>query len=54
MFPLSHMMKAFIKNGRLEVIDADGNRHTFAGSEGPVVVMKLSDKRLYRDIVFKY
>jgi len=53
MFPLSHMMKAFIKNGRLEVIDADGNRHTFAGSEGPVVVMKLSDKRLYRDLVFK-
>ena len=53
MFPLSHMMKAFIQKGTLEVIDADNNRHVFSGSEGPKVVMKLSDKKLYRDLVFK-
>ena len=59
MFPLSHMMKAFIKKGRLDVIDADGKRHTFEGEPGPVdapypsVTMRLSDKRLYRDLVFK-
>ena len=53
MFPLSHMMKAFIKKGTLEVIDADGKRHVFSGTEGPKVVMKLSDKQLYRDLVFK-
>ncbi len=59
MFPLSHMMKAFIKKGRLDVIDADGKRHTFQGEPGPAddphprVTMRLSDKRLYRDLVFK-
>ncbi len=53
MFPLSHMMKAFIKKGTLEVIDADGKRHVFSGTEGPKVVMKLTDKKLYRDLVFK-
>lgn len=53
MFPLSHMMKAFIKTGTLEVIDADGKRHVFSGAPGPKVVMRLSDKKLYRDLVFK-
>lgn len=53
MFPLSHMMKAFIKRGSLEVIDAAGKRHIFSGTDGPRVVMKLSDKQLYRDLVFK-
>ncbi|MEL6751922.1 MAG: cyclopropane-fatty-acyl-phospholipid synthase family protein, partial [Pseudomonadota bacterium] len=59
MFPLSHMMKSFIRKGRLDVIDADGKRHTFAGDSGPaddphpVVTMRLSDKALYRDLVFK-
>lgn len=53
MFPLSHMMKAFIKRGSLEVIDAAGKRHIFLGTDGPRVVMKLSDKQLYRDLVFK-
>ncbi|MEL6734537.1 MAG: cyclopropane-fatty-acyl-phospholipid synthase family protein, partial [Pseudomonadota bacterium] len=53
MFPLSHMMKAFIKTGTLEVIDAEDKRHVFSGKPGPKVVMKLHDKRLYRDLVFK-
>ena len=53
MFPLSHMMKTFIQTGRLDVIDADGRRHVFEGKPGPRVVMRLSDKRLYRDLVFK-
>ncbi|MEO0545538.1 MAG: cyclopropane-fatty-acyl-phospholipid synthase family protein [Pseudomonadota bacterium] len=53
MFPLSHMMKAFIKTGTLEVIDAEDKRHVFSGNPGPKVVMKLHDKRLYRDLVFK-
>jgi len=47
------MMKAFIKRGSLEVIDAAGKRHIFSGTDGPRVVMKLSDKQLYRDLVFK-
>lgn len=52
MFPLSHMMKAFIRKGTLTVIDADGKRHVFAGEPGPSVTMRLTDKRLYRSLVF--
>ncbi len=54
MFPLSHMMKSFVQKGKLEVIDASGKRHVFGGKvDGPQVVMRLSDKKLYRDLVFK-
>jgi cyclopropane-fatty-acyl-phospholipid synthase len=52
MFPLSHMMKSFIRKGQLTVIDADGRRHVFAGTAGPEVTMRLTDKRLYRTLVF--
>jgi hypothetical protein len=52
MFPLSHMMKSFIRKGRLTVIDADGNRHVFAGAPGIEVTMRLTDKALYRTLVF--
>lgn len=52
MFPLSHMMKAFIRKGKLTVIDADGRSHVFAGTPGPEVTMRLTDRRLYRTLVF--
>ncbi|MBB3977110.1 cyclopropane-fatty-acyl-phospholipid synthase [Rhizobium azooxidifex] len=52
MFPLSHMMKSFIRKGCLTVIDADGKRHVFKGAPGPQVTMRLTDKRLYRTLVF--
>ncbi|WEZ84973.1 cyclopropane-fatty-acyl-phospholipid synthase [Rhizobium sp. 32-5/1] len=52
MFLLSHMMKAFIKKGRLTVIDADGKAHVFSGEPGPEVTMRLTDKKLYRTLVF--
>lgn len=52
MFPLSHMMKSFIRKGRLTVIDADGKRHIFSGAPGPEVTMRLTDKKLYRSLVF--
>jgi cyclopropane-fatty-acyl-phospholipid synthase len=52
MFPLSHMMKSFIRKGRLTVIDADGRRHVFSGTPGLEVTMRLTDKRLYRSLVF--
>ena len=51
MFPLAHMMKSFIRKGTLVVIDAEGKRHTFAGEPGPQVVMRLTDKTLYRKLV---
>jgi cyclopropane-fatty-acyl-phospholipid synthase len=52
MFPLSHMMKSFIRKGRLTVIDAEGKRHVFSGTPGPEVTMRLTDKKLYRTLVF--
>jgi cyclopropane-fatty-acyl-phospholipid synthase len=52
MFPLSHMMKSFIRKGRLTVIDADGKRHIFEGTSGINVTMRLTDPRLYKTLVF--
>ena len=52
MFPLSHMLAAFVRVGRLTVIDAGGKTHVFSGSPGPIVTMRLSDKALYHKLVF--
>jgi cyclopropane-fatty-acyl-phospholipid synthase len=50
MFPLSHMLKSFVRVGELVVIDADGRSHVFSGSPGPRVTMRLSDRSLYRKL----
>ena len=52
MFPLSHMLKSFIRTGTLTVIDADGKRHIFGGSPGPEVTMRLTDPSLYKTLFF--
>ncbi|MBX9926123.1 MAG: cyclopropane-fatty-acyl-phospholipid synthase family protein [Hyphomicrobiaceae bacterium] len=53
MFPLSAMLKPFVKVGRLEVLDAEGNAHVFGGTRpGPNVTMKLTDPKLYRALFF--
>ena len=52
MFPLSHMMKSFVRVGTLKVIDAGGRVHVFSGAPGPNVTMRLSDKSLYHKLVF--
>jgi cyclopropane-fatty-acyl-phospholipid synthase len=53
MFPLSHMLKSFVRKGTLEVIDADGRSHVFAGAPGgPRVTMRLTDRSLYRKLFF--
>jgi cyclopropane-fatty-acyl-phospholipid synthase len=52
MFPLSHMLKAFVRTGTLKVIDADGRLHVFAGNPGPIVTMRLTDRSLYRKLFF--
>lgn len=52
MFPLSHMMKSFVRVGTLKVIDADGKVHEFSGQPGPNVTMRLSDQSLYYKLVF--
>ena len=52
MFPLSHRLKSFVRVGTLKVIDADGNLHVFSGEPGPNVTMRLTDRSLYRKLVF--
>jgi cyclopropane-fatty-acyl-phospholipid synthase len=52
MFPLSHMLKSFVRVGRLTVIDADGRRHLFCGAPGPEATMRLTDRSLYRKLLF--
>jgi len=52
MFPLSHMMKSFVRVGTLKVIDTDGKVHVFSGEPGPNVTMRLSDPSLYYKLVF--
>jgi cyclopropane-fatty-acyl-phospholipid synthase len=51
MFPLSHMMKSFVRVGTLKIIDADGGVHVFSGSPGPNVTMRLTDRSLYHKLV---
>jgi cyclopropane-fatty-acyl-phospholipid synthase len=51
MFPLSHMLKSFIRVGTLKVIDAEGKTHVFGGRQpGPDVTMRLTDPTLYRTL----
>ena len=51
MFPLSHMLKSFVRLGTLKVIDAEGRVHVFGGREpGPEVTMRLTDPTLYRKL----
>ena len=52
MFPLSHMMKSFVRLGTLKVIDAGGKVHVFSGAPGPNVTMRLHDRSLYHKLVF--
>ncbi len=47
MWPLSNLLKTFVRNGRLTVIDVDGTSHRFgSGEDGPDVTMQLHDKSL--------
>jgi cyclopropane-fatty-acyl-phospholipid synthase len=53
MILLNRAMKQFIRCGSLRIIDADGNSHRYAGAAGPNVAIRLSDKRLYKALVFR-
>ncbi|WP_112662566.1 SAM-dependent methyltransferase [Microvirga flavescens] len=53
MFPLSHMLKSFVRVGSLKVIDADNKVHVFGGTApGPDVTMRLTDRSLYHKLFF--
>jgi cyclopropane-fatty-acyl-phospholipid synthase len=51
MFPLSNMLKSFVRVGTLKVIDAEGKTHVFGGkAPGPAVTMRLTDRSLYHKL----
>jgi len=50
MFPLSHMLRSFVRNGSLTVTDADGVQHVYSGGPGPAARMQISDRSLYHKL----
>jgi len=50
MFPLSHMFRAFVRNGTLTVTGVDGREHIFAGGPGPSARMQITDRSLYHKL----
>jgi cyclopropane-fatty-acyl-phospholipid synthase len=44
---LARLFERLITIGRLDVVDARGRRHSFAGVPGPQVAIRLSDKALH-------
>ena len=53
MFLLSHLLRRFVRNGTLTVIAPDGKSHRFGGAPGPVVAVRLHDRRLPLKIFFR-
>jgi cyclopropane-fatty-acyl-phospholipid synthase len=50
---LSRFLDELIRIGQLTVIDANGHAHTFAGSPGPKVAIRLHDKALHWKIALR-
>lgn len=50
---LPQLLKRFIRNGRLTVVDHDGSRQSFgSGRDGPDVTIRFTDAKVERDIFF--
>jgi cyclopropane-fatty-acyl-phospholipid synthase len=51
MWLLKNLLRRFIRNGRLVLIDAGGGEHHFGGAgPGPEVTLRLSDPALYKKL----
>jgi cyclopropane-fatty-acyl-phospholipid synthase len=44
---LAHLLGTFVRIGTLSLIDAHGRVHVFGGAPGPLVTLRLHDKRLH-------
>jgi cyclopropane-fatty-acyl-phospholipid synthase len=44
---LAHLLGTFVRIGTLSLIDAHGRMHVFGGAPGPLVTVRLHDKRLH-------
>jgi len=49
---LDYAMQRFVKTGTLRIVDADGERHIYAGSPEPSVTVRLTDRRLHNALFF--
>lgn len=50
---LSHLLRRFVRNGRLIVLDHTGTAHSFgSGQDGPEVTIRLTDREVEREIFF--
>src|SRR3712207_734726 len=50
---LPHLLRRFVQNGRLTVIDHDGTKESFGSEEGgPDVTIRFTDARVEREIFF--
>jgi cyclopropane-fatty-acyl-phospholipid synthase len=47
---LDSMLSRVIKTGRLEIVDATGQRHIYAGLPGPHVIVRLKDPALHHKL----
>jgi cyclopropane-fatty-acyl-phospholipid synthase len=48
---LKHLLRALVKEGRLDLIDAKGRRHRFGNEDGPAVTVRLHDRALHRKLL---
>jgi cyclopropane-fatty-acyl-phospholipid synthase len=48
---LTHLFRVLIKDGRLELIDAHGRRHSFGDGDGPAATIRLHDAALHRKLL---
>jgi cyclopropane-fatty-acyl-phospholipid synthase len=48
---VSHLFRILIKEGRLDVIDAKGRRHSFGPGGGPAVTVRFHDRALHRKLL---
>jgi cyclopropane-fatty-acyl-phospholipid synthase len=50
---LSRLFERIVTIGRLDLVDADGITHRFAGSPGPGVTVRLHDRALHRKLLLR-
>ncbi len=53
MFPLSIFLKKLIKQGTLNIIDVEGKKHIYCGTDEPSVTIRMHDKSLLWKLFLK-
>lgn len=53
MFPLSVFLNKLIQHGTLNVIDVEGKKHTYKGTNEPEITIRIHDMSLIRKLFFR-